>query len=1312
MKNRFLFLFPGILFLMLLPAILRAQPFVLNGSATALGGDCFQLTPNSSSQAGSLFAQNPIDLTQPFSEQVSLYFGNKDNNGADGIVFILATSNMALGGGGGGIGYQGITPSIAVEMDDYQNSNFGDPANDHMAVISMGQIDHTMPTNLVGPMNIPNVEDDQDHCFFIDWNPVTQTLSAALDDDIITYTGNIVANIFGGNPLVYYGFSSGTGGLSNIHRVCFGPPALDPMPDVSVCEGESVTLQADDKGIAWTWEPDPTLSSLIIQDPDATPDITTTYMVEIEYQCGFFNYDTVMVTVLPLPEPEADNNSPICVGETLFLTASGGTSYEWDGPSGFISGVQNPTISNVDPADAGWYTVTVTDAAGCSATATTEVIIDEGPEIFFDDPPSPLCENLDPFLMTATPPGGEWDGDITPGGLFDPSYVGVGTTTVTYTVENALGCVSTASIDLDVLSVPDVVINPPGPLCEGGAPVQLTGSPAGGVWDGEVTLNGIFDPVTAGLGSHLVTYTANDGNGCTNSESIIIQVVSQAPADILTPGPFCGMDTIFLMASPPGGIWAGGPDSNGILLPNQLPSGAHLITYQSGDNNACFYAQALIDIQYAPPVSCQSVPLSCVDATPFYLTADPTGGVWTGAASPDGFVDPSQLGPGIHTAFYHDTVGVCAAFGNSCWIYVEVVDAPAVQNRVLTCDNTGTTFTVSFEITGGDPATYAFQGSVPGLLTPGVPYIFVSDPIPSGNSYQFAFWDQYQCDTVDIIGSYQCNCATDAGTMDTQPISVCEGDTIYVSAPTGFIADPNDTLVYVLHQGDPYQPLVYGMDSAFVLQPPLQAGVTYFISALIGNSIPTGVDLLDPCLSVAPGPPVVWNKNPDGQLSAPGIICQGDSAALTFTLNGTGPFNIQYAEGAMLHTLNGIGSGYVVSVYPTAMTTYTLMSVAEQSPPGCANLPGASVTIDVGSVYSTSNTAQICEGDSILLGGAYQTTAGVYIDAYTTVLGCDSIIQTQLAVSPVDTVYIDDTSCDPAQTGVFTQVYSNQAGCDSTVITTVTYSLADTTLLQSTTCDLQSAGVFTNLFSGTDGCDSLTIETILYIEPDTMLINSTTCDPSEAGMFITVLLNVGGCDSTIIETIQLVASDTTQLSGTTCVPAEAGVFTTLLTNAGGCDSLVIETVALLPSDTVLTQQVTCQPQDTGIIQQVLTNIYGCDSLVLTHIILGPLDSCYPVVHREIYIPNVFSPNGDGINDYFFLSSYPDAVSSVPYLRIYDRWGGLVYEGIERSPNQPEQGWDGRIKGEPINPGVFAWVAEVIFSDGRHATLYGDVTLVR
>jgi hypothetical protein len=224
---------------------LLGQAFVTNGSASSLGGDCYQLTPNSSSQAGSIFSQNTIDLTLPFSINATFFFGCKDANGADGIVFILATSNTALGAGGGGIGYQGITPSIAVEYDDYQNTNFGDPVSDHVAVISMGSVDHNMPTNLMGPFNLSNIEDCMDHCFSVTWNPVTQTLTSTLDNSSISYTGNIITTIFGGNALVYYGFSSGTGSLSNTHRVCFGPPMLQPMPDVSICEGESIVLAAD-----------------------------------------------------------------------------------------------------------------------------------------------------------------------------------------------------------------------------------------------------------------------------------------------------------------------------------------------------------------------------------------------------------------------------------------------------------------------------------------------------------------------------------------------------------------------------------------------------------------------------------------------------------------------------------------------------------------------------------------------------------------------------------------------------------------------------------------------------------------------------------------------------------------------------------------------------------------------------------------------------------------------------------------------------------------------------------------------------------
>src|SRR6187431_1053847 len=82
---------------------LEGQTFVTNGSASFLGGNCYQLTPNSSGQAGSIFSMTSINLTQPFAFDAVLNFGNKDANGADGIVFILAPINTALGVGGGGL---------------------------------------------------------------------------------------------------------------------------------------------------------------------------------------------------------------------------------------------------------------------------------------------------------------------------------------------------------------------------------------------------------------------------------------------------------------------------------------------------------------------------------------------------------------------------------------------------------------------------------------------------------------------------------------------------------------------------------------------------------------------------------------------------------------------------------------------------------------------------------------------------------------------------------------------------------------------------------------------------------------------------------------------------------------------------------------------------------------------------------------------------------------------------------------------------------------------------------------------------------
>jgi hypothetical protein len=67
-------------------------------------------------------------------------------------------------------------------MDTYQNGNYGDPAADHMAIISNGSVDHHGANNLTGPITLPNIEDCKNHCLNISWNPATLALTATLDN--------------------------------------------------------------------------------------------------------------------------------------------------------------------------------------------------------------------------------------------------------------------------------------------------------------------------------------------------------------------------------------------------------------------------------------------------------------------------------------------------------------------------------------------------------------------------------------------------------------------------------------------------------------------------------------------------------------------------------------------------------------------------------------------------------------------------------------------------------------------------------------------------------------------------------------------------------------------------------------------------------------------------------------------------------------------------------------------------------------------------------------------------------------------------
>ena len=98
-------------------------------------------------------------------------------------------------------------------------------------------------------------------------------------------------------------------------------------------------------------------------------------------------------------------------------------------------------------------------------------------------------------------------------------------------------------------------------------------------------------------------------------------------------------------------------------------------------------------------------------------------------------------------------------------------------------------------------------------------------------------------------------------------------------------------------------------------------------------------------------------------------------------------------------------------------------------------------------------------------------------------------------------------------------------------------------------------------------------------------------------------------------------------------------------------------------------------------------------------------------HRNLYVPNVFSPNGDGKNDVFMVFAGPE-VTKIRGFEVYSRWGEPVFEVYNFLPNDPTFGWDGTYRADAFNSAAFTWFAEVEFVDGVVEIFKGDVVLMR
>ena len=115
------------------------------------------------------------------------------------------------------------------------------------------------------------------------------------------------------------------------------------------------------------------------------------------------------------------------------------------------------------------------------------------------------------------------------------------------------------------------------------------------------------------------------------------------------------------------------------------------------------------------------------------------------------------------------------------------------------------------------------------------------------------------------------------------------------------------------------------------------------------------------------------------------------------------------------------------------------------------------------------------------------------------------------------------------------------------------------------------------------------------------------------------------------------------------------------------------------------------------------------------ICLEPTDPNFSIScieENQIYIPNAFSPNDDGINDRFLVFSREGLETRIVELKIFNRWGALVFESKDVDLNSIMNGWNGESKGEKLDSGVYVYLIQIKFPNGKIKQFEGDITIFR
>jgi len=369
-----------------------------------------------------------------------------------------------------------------------------------------------------------------------------------------------------------------------------------------------------------------------------------------------------------------------------------------------------------------------------------------------------------------------------------------------------------------------------------------------------------------------------------------------------------------------------------------------------------------------------------------------------------------------------------------------------------------------------------------------------------------------------------------------------------------------------------------------------------------------------------------------------------------------------------------------------------------------------------------------------LPGGSNVNSSGIYNDTLSTTAGCDSIIITNLTVTPILTYSQNINICTGnsytlpngntvSTSGIYIDTVTNSKGCDSVITTNLTVNTILTSSQNISICtgesyilpggnSVSNAGIYIDTISSTGGCDSVVTTNLSTIAASTATINPTICSDTSyqlangtiintTGIYHDTLVATNGCDSII--TINLTVNIIPNVTISPNITIVQGDSVNLSATGGG----IYNWTPTTNLSSVNTDTTTAFPTQTTTYCVIITDNKGCTSSACVTITVSDLPCIAP---DKFEIPNAFSPNGDNINDEFCLQGWTPCNEEFLVV-IYNRWGQKVYESLN-----PNFCWNGKNQdaGAHLPDGqVFVYYIKAKYV-GSDTTIEkkGNITLIK